>query len=71
MKKFKQIILTLILVLLTQAIAFAQAPPSDFGTSSTPTETNATDTPIDTYVLILLVVGLFYASLLYKKTNKA
>ena len=71
MKKFKNIIFTLLVIVLTQTIAFAQdPPPSDFGTSSTPGDSNATDAPIDTYVWLLLMVGLLYVCSKYK-TRKA
>ncbi len=71
MKKFKNIIFTLLVIVLTQTIAFAQdTTPSDFGTSSNPTDSNATDAPIDTYLWLLLLVGLLYVCSKYK-TRKA
>ena len=73
MKKFKQIIITLLAVLLTQTIAFAQdPPPTDFGTSTT-TNPNANnlDAPIDANLWILLLVGLLYVCSKYKTTSKA
>ena len=67
MKKIKNIIFTLLVIVLTQTIAFAQdPPPSDFGTSSTPADSNATDAPIDTYVWLLLLVGLLYVCSKYR-----
>ena len=70
MKKFTQIIVTIAVFLLTQTIAFAQAP-TDFGSSSTPTDTNATDVaPIDTYIWILILVGLVLVFLKYKTRNR-
>jgi hypothetical protein len=71
MKKFTQIIVTIAVFLLTQTVAFSQAP-TDFGSSSAPTDTNATDVvPIDTYLWILFLLGLVLVFLKYKTLNKA
>lgn len=72
MKKLINNIFTLVVILASQTIAFAQEPtPGDFGSSSTPGDSNATDTPIDTYVWILLIVGLVYVFSKYKTRSKA
>lgn len=57
MKKITQIVTTIAVFLVTQTIAFAQ-DPTDFGTASNNTDTNQTDAPIDTYVWVLIIVGL-------------
>lgn len=66
MKKFINSIFTLVVILITQSFAFAQTiTPSDFGDTTTPNANNL-DTPIDTNLWILLLVGLFYVCSKYK-----
>jgi len=54
MNKIKNIVLTFIALVVVQFVALAQ-DPGDFGGDG-----NATDTPIDSFVWVLLVVGLVY-----------
>jgi hypothetical protein len=57
MKKITQIVTTIAVFLVTQTIAFAQLP-TDFGSTSNQNDTNQTDAPIDSYVSVLIMVGL-------------
>ena len=68
MKKFKNIIFTLVVILITQTTTFAQAP-SDFG--DTNPNANNLDAPIDTNIWVLLFVGLVYVCSKYKTKVKA
>lgn len=61
MNKIKNIVFTFIALVLVQFVALAQDGLGDFG--GDPTD-NPTDTPIDSYLWLLLVVGLGYV--LYK-----
>jgi hypothetical protein len=61
MKKNKNIVFTFIAVVLVQFLALAQEDPGDFGGGDNPI-----DTPIDAYVLLLLVVGLVYVFYKYR-----
>ena len=54
MNKIKNIVFTFIAIVLVQFVALAQ-DPGDFGGDANPV-----DAPIDTYVWILLAVGLVY-----------
>ena len=68
MNKNKNIIFTFIIVVLVQFVAFGQ-DPGDFGGVG---DGNATDAPIDTYVWILLFVGLgfaFYKYIIFTKSQ--
>ena len=58
MNKIKNIVFTFIAIVLVQFVALAQ-DPGDFGG-----DPNPVDAPIDTYIWVLLVVGLVYV--LYK-----
>ena len=61
MNKIKNIVFTFIAIVLIQFVAFAdEPPPGDFGGDLS--DGNATDTPapIDSFVWVLLVVGLVY-----------
>jgi hypothetical protein len=69
MKKFINSIFTLVVILITQTIAFAQ-DPSDFGDTTNPNANNL-DAPIDTNLWILLLVGLLYVCSKYKTKSKA
>ena len=69
MKKFKKITFTLLVILLTQTIAFAQ-DLSDFG-DTTNQNANNLDAPIDTNLWALLLVGLLYVCSKYKTRSKA
>jgi len=70
MKKFKNILLALLVILLTQSTAFAQNP-SDFGGDDQ--DENPTDkpqeppVPIDTNLWVLLLVGSIYGCWKCKK----
>ncbi len=68
MKKFKNIIFTLVVILITQTTTLAQAP-SDFG--DTNPNANNLDAPIDTNLWILLLVGLVYVCSKYNPKVKA
>jgi hypothetical protein len=72
MKKFRQIAVIILVFIVTQTITFAQdpPPPTDFGTSSTPDETNATDAPIDAYIWVLLIIGLSFVFYKYRSHLK-
>lgn len=67
MKKFIQIIVTIVVFLVTQTIAFAQ-PPTDFGSNSNSTDTNQTDLPIDAYIWVVILVGIAYV---FSKFNRS
>jgi hypothetical protein len=69
MKKFINSIFTLVVILMTQTIAFAQTP-TDFGDTTNPNANNL-DAPIDTNLWILLLVGLLYVCSKYKRRSKA
>ena len=68
MKKIKNIVFTFITVVLVQFVALAQGvdpqppDPGDFGGGDNPV-----DTPIDAYLLLLIVLGLVYV--FYKYSN--
>jgi hypothetical protein len=55
MNKIKSVVFTVIAVLLVQFVALAQDDLGDFGGGDNPL-----DTPIDSFVWVLLVVGLVY-----------
>ncbi len=67
MKKFKQIIITALVFLLTQTISFAQQPPTDFGSTN---DQNNLDTPIDTNLWMLLAVGLLFVFYKFAKNKQ-
>ncbi len=69
MNKIKNAVFTFIAIVLVQFVALAQVvdppaepSPGDFGGGD-----NATDAPIDSFVWVLLVVGLVYV--FYKYSN--
>ena len=65
MNKIKNIVFTFIAVVLAPFVALAQdPPPGDFG--GDPADGNATDAPIDTYIWMLLMVGLVYVFYKYR-----
>lgn len=66
MKKFKQIIITALVFLLTQTISFAQTP-TDFGSTN---DQNNLDTPIDTNLWLLLAVGLLFVFYKFAKNKQ-
>ena len=68
MKKIKNIIFALLVILLTQSIAFAQ-DPNDFGDIIDPNANNL-DAPIDTNLWVLLLVGFIYVCSKYKTKSK-
>ena len=71
MKKFINCIFSLVAILVTQTIAFAQdLQPSDFGDTTTQNANNL-DAPIDANLWILLLVGLVYVCSKYKTKIKA
>lgn len=71
MKKVTQIMLTIAAFLLTHTIAFSQEP-TDFGSSSTLTDTNATDVAsIDNYIWVLILVGFGLVFSKYKTRYKS
>ena len=55
MNKIKNIVFTFIALVLVQFVALAQDDLGDFGGGDNPL-----DTPIDSFVWVLLVVGLVY-----------
>ena len=55
MNKIKNIVFTFIALVLVQFVALAQDDPGEFGGGDNPL-----DTPIDSFVWMLLVVGLVY-----------
>jgi hypothetical protein len=57
MNKIKNIVFTFIALVLVQFVALAQDGAGDFGGNA---EDNPLDTPIDSFVWLLLVVGLVY-----------
>jgi len=65
MKKFKQIIITALVFLLTQTISFAQTP-TDFGGG----ENNLDAAPIDTNLWLLLAVGLLFVFYKFAKNKQ-
>lgn len=63
MKKIKNGVFTFITVVVVQFSALAQDPdPGDFGGG----DPNPTDTPIDTYLWVLLIVSLCYVFYKYR-----
>ena len=56
MNKIKNIVFTFIALVLVQSVALAQDGAGDFGDPAD----NPLDTPIDSFVWVLLVVGLVY-----------
>jgi hypothetical protein len=72
MNKIKKTIITFIAIVFVQFMALGQDSftdrPGDFGQ---PVDTNPTDAPINTYVWVLLVVGLGYVFSKYKTRSKA
>ena len=62
MNKIKNIVFTFIALVLVQFVALAQDGLGEFGG-----EENPLDTPIDSFVWVLLVVGLVYV--FYKYSN--
>jgi hypothetical protein len=72
MKKHKNIILTLLVILLTQSIAFADNP-NDFGgddLDENPLDKPKEALPIDTNQWVLLSAGLLYGYSIYKTRSK-
>jgi hypothetical protein len=68
MNKIKNSLFTFIAVVLVQFVALAQdgpPPPGDFGGGDNPL-----DLPIDTYLWVLIVVGLGYAFYKFKNHIK-
>ena len=68
MNKIKNSVFTFIAVVLVQFVALAQGgppPPGDFGGGDNPL-----DLPIDTYLWVLIVIGLGYAFYKFKNRNK-
>lgn len=66
MNKIQNIVFTFIAVVLVQFVALAQEnppPPGDFGGGDNPL-----DLPIDTYLWVLMVIGLCYV--FYKFKNR-
>ena len=55
MNKIKNIVFTVIALVLFQSVALAQDGAGEFGDGENPL-----DTPIDSFVWVLLVVGLVY-----------
>jgi hypothetical protein len=69
MKKFTQIVVTIVVFLVTQTIAFAQLP-NDFGATSNNGDANPNDVPIDSNLWLLLLVGLLYVFYKYGKLKQ-
>ena len=69
MKKFIQIVVTIVVFLVTQTIAFAQTP-NDFGATSNNGDANPNDVPIDSNLWVPIVVGLLYVFYKYRKLNQ-
>jgi hypothetical protein len=71
MNKIKNTIFTFIAIVFVQFVALAQDSmterPGDFGQ---PADNNPTDAPIDTYVLVFLVVGFGYVFYKYWKNKQ-
>lgn len=68
MKKFKNILLALLVILLTQSTAFAQGP-GDFGgddLDTDPTDQKQAPLPIDTNLWVLVLAGSIYGCWRYK-----
>ena len=69
MNKIKNSVFTFTAVVLVQFVALAQGgpppPPGDFGGGDNPL-----DLPIDTYLWVLIVIGLGYAFYKFKNRNK-
>lgn len=69
MNKIKSSVFTFTAVVLVQFVALAQGgpppPPGDFGGGDNPL-----DLPIDTYLWVLIVIGLGYAFYKFKSRNK-
>ena len=67
MNNIKNIVFTFLAVVGVHFVAMAQTqdppPPGDFGGSL---DGNATDTPIDTFIWTLLLVGLVYVFYKYR-----
>jgi hypothetical protein len=77
MNKIKNSVFTIIAVILVQFIAFAQSkypPPPGSKTTSDPGDfgggDNPLDLPIDTYLWVLIVIGLGYAFYKFKNHIK-
>jgi len=64
MNTIKNSVFTLIAIVLVQFVALAQ-DPGDFGGGD-----NATDTPIDKYLWVLLLFGLGYVFCKYRSIMK-
>ena len=65
MKKIKNGVFTFITVVVVQFSALAEDPnPGDFGDSAG--DPNPTDTPLDTYLWVLLIVSLGYGFYKYR-----
>ena len=69
MKKFINSIFTIVVILITQTTSFAQ-DIGEFGDPNNPNANNL-DTPIDTNLWVLLLVGLVYVCSKYKTKVKA
>jgi hypothetical protein len=73
MNKIKNTLFAFIAIVFVQFMALAQdvlGRPGDFG-GTEPADTNPTDALIDTYVWVLLVVGLGYIFSKQKTRSKA
>jgi hypothetical protein len=72
MNKIKNYVFTFIAVVLVQFVALAEPDPPPPGTSPDPGDfgggDNPTDLPIDTYLWVLMVIGLCYV--FYKFKNR-
>lgn len=70
MKKYKKILLVIIVSLFSNVITFAQTTPGDIGD---PADANPLDTPaapIDSYLWLLALVGLLYVLLRFRTLAK-
>ena len=65
MNNFKNIVFTFIGIVLVQFVALAQ-DPGDFGGGDNPE-----DTPIDSYIGVMILVGLGYVFYKYKNLIKS